>query len=83
MSQRSNQLKTVSPQLLVLSPVGILGRGGMGVWHLDVGKDQAWNWLRSYLPDRFQFVYVHNQSAERKRISHGVPQGSVVGPLHL
>lgn len=37
MSQKSNQLKTVSPQLLVLSPVGTLGRGGTGVWHLDVG----------------------------------------------
>lgn len=44
-------------------------------------KDRALDWFGSYLSDRFQFVHVHNHSSERRRVSHGVPQGSVLGPL--
>lgn len=35
----------------------------------------------SYLTDRWQFVNQHNDSSEPARISRGVPQGSVYGPL--
>lgn len=35
MSQKSNQHKRVSLQLLVLSPGGTLRSRGMGVWPLD------------------------------------------------
>ena len=38
-------------------------------------------WLTNYLQDRQQRVYLHNVYSEWGRITHGVPQGSVLGPL--
>ena len=38
-------------------------------------------WLTNYLQDRHQRVFVHNVYSEWGRITHGVPQGSVLGPL--
>ena len=38
-------------------------------------------WLYSYLNNRSQFVYYHDHNSGRKHITHGVPQGSIVGPL--
>ena len=38
-------------------------------------------WLHSYLSHRFQCVRVHNTFSSRSKISSGVPQGSVLGPL--
>jgi len=42
--------------------------------------------LRSYLSDRYQRVLINNSSSnstisERGKIIHGVPQGSILGPL--
>ena len=37
--------------------------------------------LTNYLQDRQQRVFMHNVYSEWGRITHGVPQGSVLGPL--
>ena len=38
-------------------------------------------WFRSYLTDRTQSVVVRNTVSSNRRLQHGVPQGSVLGPL--
>ena len=35
----------------------------------------------SHLSDRFQFVLVNEESSSHTRVSHGVPQGFVLGPI--
>ena len=44
-------------------------------------KGTALGWFRSYLSDKFQFVLVNEESSSHTRVSHGVPQGSVLGPI--
>ena len=44
-------------------------------------KGSALSWFKSYLSDRFQFVYVNDESSSRTKVSYGVPQGSVLGPI--
>lgn len=41
----------------------------------------ALRWLTSYLSDRQQFVRIGENRSRTVTISHGVPQGSVLGPL--
>ena len=42
-------------------------------------KGTALSWFRSYLSDCSQFVHVNDESSINTTVSHGVPQGSVLG----
>lgn len=44
-------------------------------------KGTALNWFKSYLSDRSQFVHVNDKSSMHTKVTHGVPQGSVLGPI--
>ena len=39
------------------------------------------NWFKSYLTDRKQYVSINGYNSNMKVLRHGVPQGSVLGPL--
>jgi len=39
------------------------------------------SWFRSYLHDRRQLVTIAGKESEYVQMSHGIPQGSIVGPL--
>ena len=41
----------------------------------------ALNWFRSYLSDRSQLVEIQGTVSSLKKITCGVPQGSILGPL--
>ena len=44
-------------------------------------SDMAVQWFRSYLSDRHQLVDVSGKYSTQAKISCGVPQGSILGPL--
>ncbi len=49
--------------------------------HFIAIKGTALNWFKSYLSDRLQFVHVNSNSFMYAKVRHGVPQGSVLGPI--
>jgi len=44
-------------------------------------RDKAFSLFKSYLSDRRQFVTISGRNSAEAIIRHGVPQGSVLGPL--
>ena len=44
-------------------------------------QDEAHRWIESYLTDRTQCVTVNDHLSGVMRPKHGIPQGSVLGPL--
>ena len=39
------------------------------------------SWFRSYLSNRWQAVYLEDSQSKMLPIVHGIPQGSILGPL--
>ena len=44
-------------------------------------RGEIYNWFKSYLSDRSQFVQYQNSKSGTKPITHGVLQSSILGPL--
>ena len=44
-------------------------------------RGQGLKWFESYLSNRKQFTYINGKQSKLNSVSHGVPQGSVLGPL--
>jgi hypothetical protein len=52
--------------------------------HSRIGVEgPALQWFHSYLEDRHQSVYIQRESSESVHLIHGVPQGSVLGPVEF
>ena len=39
--------------------------------------------LESYLKDRLQYIKKENVESEKRNVKCGLPQGSILGPLHF
>ena len=44
-------------------------------------RNKAHDWFTSYLTNRSQYVNIGNATSSKRSITHGVPQGSVLGPI--
>ena len=44
-------------------------------------RGNLYNWFESYLKNKKQYVIYNNSESDIGSITHGVPQGSILGPL--
>ena len=48
----------------------------------DLGiRGDIWLWIKNYLTERRQFVRINGCDSNIHNITHGVPEGSVLGPI--
>jgi hypothetical protein len=50
------------------------------LYHYGI-RGPAYQWISNYLTNRYQFVCFNSVCSDRERITCGVPQGSILGPL--
>lgn len=43
-------------------------------------RGHAYSWLESYFDNRYQYVHFNDHQSEMRKLTCGVPQGSVIGP---
>ena len=44
-------------------------------------REKAYDWFSSFIHNRQQFISIDEQNSELNKISHGVSQGTILGPL--
>ena len=50
-------------------------------WPFSTFSDRFYLIIKSYLSERYNFVHANDESLKYHQVSHGVQQGSVLGPL--
>ena len=75
-------------------PVWCLHRPAENLWHFNHDillsklnhygiRGAAFDWFKSYISDRTQYVTINNERSEIQTIKYGVPQGSILGPYYF